>query len=160
MAKRPIKFLLFPKKLTKTPKSLNSWPTGHFNQNTHVSIYRVIQTSDPPSQAKTGYAYQKLGNAFSNTIYLDIIWKVSCTRIKLLGLSESFCKIDSINFWLIFTIFYQYQVFRLKCLTKSLLIFLGQLWACSQIHGVDTLIKFLQGNLAWWMISNLFSLLT
>ena len=77
MAKRPIKFLLFPKKLTKTPKSLNSWPTGHFNQNTHVSIYRVIQTSDPPSQAKTGYAYQKLSNAFSNTIYLDIIWRLS-----------------------------------------------------------------------------------
>ena len=97
-------------------------------------IYRAIQTSDPPpSPAKTGYASRQLSNAFSNAIYLDIIWKVSCTMIKLLGLSESFCKIDTINFWLIFTIFYQYQVFRLICSTKCLNFF-RQLWPCFQMH--------------------------
>ena len=96
-------------------------------------IYRAIQTSDPPSPAKTGYAYRQLSNAFSNTIYLKIIWKVSCTMIKPLGLSESFCKIDIINFMLIFTIFYQYQVFTLKCSTKCL-NFIRQLLPCFQMH--------------------------
>ena len=67
-----------------------------------VPKYRVIQSSDPPSRAEIESLYEKLSNAFSNTIYLKIIWRVSTFRIEYLPHTEPFAKIDSVSFFMCF----------------------------------------------------------
>ena len=39
--------------------------------------YRVIKKTYPPSRAEMKNSPEKLSIAFSNTTYLDIIWKIS-----------------------------------------------------------------------------------
>ena len=56
----------------------------------------------PPSRAEMKNPPGKLSIAFSNTIYLNIIWKVSTSEINHLRLSESFTKIDNVSFVLFF----------------------------------------------------------
>ena len=56
----------------------------------------------PPSRAKIENFYEKLTNAFSNKIYLKIIWRVLTTGIGYLRHTESFAKIDSVSFLLCF----------------------------------------------------------
>ena len=68
-------------------------------------MYRVIQSSAPASRAKIESFYEKLTNAFSNTIYLEIIWRVSTSGIGYLHHTESFPKIDCVSFLLCFGYF-------------------------------------------------------
>ena len=49
-----------------------------------------------------GSFYKKMTNAFSNRIYLKIIWRVSTSRIEYLRHTESFAKIDSVSFFMCF----------------------------------------------------------
>ena len=65
----------------------------------HLRKYRLIKSPAPPYPAKRKNAPEKLSIAFSNTTYLNIIWRVSCSTIDYLRLSDSFCKMSSIYFW-------------------------------------------------------------
>ena len=56
----------------------------------------------PPSRANIESFYEKLTNAFSNAIYLKIIWRVSTSRIEYLRNTEPFAKIDSVSFFMCF----------------------------------------------------------
>ena len=56
------------------------------------------QKNEPPSRAMMKSSDEKLSNAFSNTTYLDIIWRVSSARIHYLRFSDSFNKIGNVLF--------------------------------------------------------------
>ena len=56
----------------------------------------------PPPSAKIESFYEILTNAFLNTIYLKIIWRVSISGIEYLRHTESFSKIDCVSFLLCF----------------------------------------------------------
>ena len=62
----------------------------------------VIKNSYPPSRAEMKNRPGKPSIAFSNKIYLNIIWKVSTSGINYLRLSESFTKINNVSFVLLF----------------------------------------------------------
>ena len=68
-------------------------------------MYRVIKSPDPPSRAEMKNPAGKLSIAFSNTTYLNIIWRVSCSTIDYLRLNESLCKMSSIYFWTFLGVF-------------------------------------------------------
>ena len=56
----------------------------------------------PPLSTKIESCYEKLTNAFSNTIYLKIIWIFSNSGIEYLRHTVPFAKIDSVSFLLFF----------------------------------------------------------
>ena len=62
----------------------------------------MIQTLGPPYPAILAIAYEKLGIAFSNTIYLKIIWRLSTAPIDYIRCSDQFCKISDVFFLTIF----------------------------------------------------------
>ena len=67
------------------------------------SIQGDPKFSPSPSRSKTWSAYEKIKNAFSNATYLEVIWRVSCSGIDYLLLSELFTKIDNVSFLMVFS---------------------------------------------------------
>ena len=84
---------------------MNKWKTDksieRVTRNNHFGGWSKVQPP-PPSRAKIESSYEKETNAFSNTIYLKIIWRVSTSRIEYLRHTEPFAKINSVSFFMCF----------------------------------------------------------
>ena len=57
----------------------------------------MIKNSYPPSRAEMKNAPGKLSIAFSNTIYLNIIWRFSSTTMHYLCLYDWYCKMSHVS---------------------------------------------------------------
>ena len=69
---------------------------SNFHSIFHL-LYRVIQSSAPPPfSAKIERFYERLTNAFPNTTYSKIFWRVSIPGIENLRHTKSFAKIDRV----------------------------------------------------------------
>ena len=62
-----------------------------------IVIYRVIKKTYPPSRAEIKNPPGKLSTSFSNTTYLDIIWRFSFTARHYLCLYDSYCKMNHVS---------------------------------------------------------------
>ena len=78
----------------------------------------VIKSSVPPSQVEWVDIPRKLSIAFSNAIYLEIIWRVSYSTIDYLHLNKSLCKMSDINSWTFLDVFWCHHPHRSAALKK------------------------------------------
>ena len=61
------------------------------------SHVRGDQKNVPPSRAEKKNSPGKLSIAFSNTTFLDIIWRFSSTTMHYLCLYDSYCKMNHVS---------------------------------------------------------------
>ena len=64
-------------------------------QSAHT--YRVIKKTYPPSRAEMKNPPEKLSIAFSNTTYLNIIWRFLSTTMYYLCFYDSYCKMNHVS---------------------------------------------------------------